>query len=187
MLGPVDAANILCSQAKNVNFVKYDDELSDQQMKQFLRLGDTAMDRGSKKGVSIEDQEALETMENSLRLVGGHFEVAMLWKSDIPWLPNNKQTIKARLQSLKRKLKRDENFHRKYREFMENLFQKGYARRRRWIRWGAPKLKDIQYMVLATSQCVSSPKGRAKFVWRLMRLLCTMEFLLTTSYSMVPT
>ena len=28
-----------------------------------------------------------------------------------------------------RKLKRDENFHRKYREFMENLIQKGYARK----------------------------------------------------------
>ena len=53
----------------------------------------------------------------------------MLWNSDTPWLPNNKQTAEARLQSLKRKLKRDENFHRKYREFMENLIQKGYARK----------------------------------------------------------
>ena len=129
MLGPIDAANILCSQEKNVNFVKYGNELSDQQMKQFLRLGETDMDRGSKKGVSIEDQEALKRVENSLRLADGHFEVGMLWKSDIPWLPNNKQTVEVRLQSLKRKLKRDENFHRKYREFMENLIHKGYARR----------------------------------------------------------
>ena len=29
----------------------------------------------------------------------------------------------------KKKLKRDESFHRKYREFMENLIQKGYARK----------------------------------------------------------
>ena len=50
-------------------------------------------------------------------------------KSDTPWLPNNKQTTEARLQSLKRKLKHDKNFHRKYREFMENLIQKGYARK----------------------------------------------------------
>ena len=53
----------------------------------------------------------------------------MLWKSDTPWRPNSKKTAEARLQSLKRKLKRDENFHRKYREFMENLIQKGYARK----------------------------------------------------------
>ena len=41
MLRPVDAANILCSQAKNVSSVKYGDGRSDQQMKQYLRLEDS--------------------------------------------------------------------------------------------------------------------------------------------------
>ena len=68
-------------------------------------------------------------MEISLRVVGGHHQVGMLWKSDTPWLPNNKHTAEARLLSLKRKLKRDENFHSKCREFMENLIQKGYTRK----------------------------------------------------------
>jgi len=35
----------------------------------------------------------------------------------------------SRQQPLKRKLKRVENFHIKYREFMQNLFQKGYVRK----------------------------------------------------------
>ena len=39
-LGPVNEANSLSSQVVNVNFVKYGDELSDQQMRQFLRLHD---------------------------------------------------------------------------------------------------------------------------------------------------
>ena len=91
VLGPVDAANIMCSQPKNVNFVKYSDELADQQMKQFLRLEDMDMNRRSKKGMSIEDQGALKRMENSVCVVGGHYEVGMLWKSDTPWLPNNNQ------------------------------------------------------------------------------------------------
>ena len=129
VLGPVDAANIMCFQPKNVNFVKYGDELVDHQMKQFLRLEDIDINRSSKKGMSIKDQEALKRVENSVCVVGGHFEVGMLWKSDTPWLPNNNQTAEARLQSLKSKLKRDENFHRKYREFMANLIQKGYARK----------------------------------------------------------
>ena len=60
VLGPVDAANIMCSQPKNVNFVKYGDELADQQMIQFLRLEDMDMNRSSKKGMSIEDQGALK-------------------------------------------------------------------------------------------------------------------------------
>jgi len=53
----------------------------------------------------------------------------MLRKSEFPWLPDNRQMVEARLQSLKGKLKRDENFHQKYRDFMENLVSKGYARK----------------------------------------------------------
>ena len=84
VLGPVDAANIMCSQPKNVNFVKYGDELVDHQMKQFLRLEDIDINRRSKKGMSIKDQEALKRVENSLCVVGGHYEVGMLWNSDTP-------------------------------------------------------------------------------------------------------
>ena len=78
--------------------------------------------------MSVKDQEAKKRMENSVCVVGGHYEVGMLWKSDTPWLPNNRQTAEVRLQFLKKKLKRDENIHRKYREFMESLIQKRYAR-----------------------------------------------------------
>ena len=74
------------------------DELVDHQMKQFLRLEDIDMNRSSKKGMSVKDQEAKKRMENSVCVVGGHYEVGMLWKSDTPWLPNNRQTAEARLQ-----------------------------------------------------------------------------------------
>ena len=113
VLGPVNVANGSSSQVTNVNFVKYGDELSDQQMRQFLRLDDIDMNRSSKKTMSVEDQEALKRMENSVQIVDGHYEIGMLWKSVTPWLPNNKQTAEARLQALKRKLQRDETFHRK--------------------------------------------------------------------------
>ena len=72
-----------------MNFVKYGDELVDHQMKQFLRLEDIDMNRSSKKGMSIKDQEALKRMENLVCVVGRHYEAGMLWKSDTPWLPNN--------------------------------------------------------------------------------------------------
>ena len=61
-----------------MNFVKYGDEFSDQQMKQFLRLEDINMNRSSKKGMSIEHQEALKRMGNSVGVVGGNYEVGML-------------------------------------------------------------------------------------------------------------
>ena len=70
--------------------MKYGDELSDQQMRQFLRLDDIDMNRSSKKAMSVEDQEALKRMENSVRVVDGHYEAGMLWKSATPWLPNKR-------------------------------------------------------------------------------------------------
>ena len=81
----------------NVNFVKYGSELSDQQMEQFLRLEDVDMNKSSKKGMSIEDQESLNKMKNSVRLVNGHYSVGMLWKSEDPYLPENRQMAEARL------------------------------------------------------------------------------------------
>ena len=84
VLGPVNEANSSSSQAVNVNFVKYGDELSDQQMRQFLRLGDIDMNRSSKKAMSVEDQEALKRMENSGQIVDGQYETGMLWKSVTP-------------------------------------------------------------------------------------------------------
>lgn len=51
--GPVDVASSLCLQEVNVNFVKYGSELSDQQIKQFLRLRDIDINKSSKKGLSV--------------------------------------------------------------------------------------------------------------------------------------
>ena len=54
-LRPVNVANSSSSQVVNVDLVKYGDELSDQQMRQFLRLDDIYMNRSSKKAMSMED------------------------------------------------------------------------------------------------------------------------------------
>ncbi|KAK3718241.1 hypothetical protein QZH41_002057 [Actinostola sp. cb2023] len=71
----------------------------------------------------------MKQMESSVRKVDGHYEVGILWKNTEPWLPENRQMAEARLQSLKRKLERNEHLHRKYRDFMNNLVAKGYARK----------------------------------------------------------
>ena len=128
-LVPVDAISSLNSQKVNVSFVKYGSELSDQQVEQFLRLEDIDMNKSSRKGMSVEDRESLNKMKNSVCLVNGHYSVGMLWKNEDPWLPDNRRMAEVRLQSLKRKLKRDDNFHWKYRDFMDNLVSKGYPRK----------------------------------------------------------
>ena len=89
----------------------------------------------------------------------------------------------GRLQSLKRKLKRDENFHKKYRDYMDNLVSKGYARklsaekvnRRSGKTWYLPR------------HGVFHSQKRDKIHFVLMRLLCTTGCRLTTSYTRVLT
>ncbi|KAK3731809.1 hypothetical protein QZH41_007624 [Actinostola sp. cb2023] len=83
----------------------------------------------------------MKQMESSVRKVDGHYEVGMLWKSTEPWLPDNRQMAEARLQSLKRKLERNEHLHRKYRDFMNNLVAKGYARKLTAKEAGKPSKK----------------------------------------------
>ena len=53
----------------------------------------------------------------------------MLWKHENPWLPNNRMTAVARLRSLRRRLSTDEQLCCKYRNFMDDLLTKGYARK----------------------------------------------------------
>ena len=63
-------------------------------------------------------------MENSVCVVGGHYEVEMLWKSD--WLPNNKQKTEARLQSLKKK--KNSSVMRAFTERIESLWRTSYRK-----------------------------------------------------------
>ena len=68
-------------------------------------------------------------MEKSAELRGGHYEIALPWKVFPPDLPNNKIVAEHRLGLLKKRLIRDSELHRKYASFMDNLFEKGHARK----------------------------------------------------------
>ena len=81
------------------------------------------------KTLSQEDKRALHTMEQSVRLCDGHYEVALPWKVFLPNLPNNKMQAEQRLLSLKKRLVRDPELHQKYSAFMEDLLERGYTRR----------------------------------------------------------
>jgi len=129
IMGPLNG-NIRSQVDKvNVNFLKYGNETLDQQMNQFLGLENIDSTSSSRKGMSVQDREALGKLNSSVRLVDGHYEVGMLWKQENPWLPNNRMTAVARLRSLRRRLSTDEQLCCKYRNFMDDLLTKGYARK----------------------------------------------------------
>ena len=49
--------------------------------------------------MTIKDQEAKKRMQNSVCVVGGHYEVGMLWKSDTPWLLGKTTGFKEKTQA----------------------------------------------------------------------------------------
>ena len=68
-------------------------------------------------------------MEGSTKLSNGHYEIALPWKNYPPLLMNNKSQARQRLHPLKKCLHRDPALHKNYRDFMDDLINKGYARK----------------------------------------------------------
>jgi hypothetical protein len=61
--------------------------------------------------MSVEDRKALSIMENSAKLVDGHYQIALPWRNGTPSLPNNKEMVEKRLISLQWPLKRNPVLH----------------------------------------------------------------------------
>ena len=79
--------------------------------------------------LSWEDQKFLRLMEKEVTHEDGHYQLPFPFrKKDQHW-PNNRIQAKMRLQGLKKKFTKDGNFFKDYSNFMEDLFQKGYAER----------------------------------------------------------
>ena len=56
---------------------------------------------------SREDLKAYELTKDSVQLIGGHFQLPLLWRSENVKLPNNHVQAERRLNSLKRRLVKD--------------------------------------------------------------------------------
>ena len=66
-------------------------------------------------------------MEEALKVVDGHFQVALPWRNNPPYLPNNKVVAERRGFLLKKRLLRDDDLLRKYQTTMNDYMEKGYA------------------------------------------------------------
>ena len=104
-----------------------DDEILHRQLEQLWKtdFGDSAI--GIDTLPSTEDNKALDKMEKSLPRVGDHFQVALPWQEELPYLPNNKPKAEQRLQLLKKRLLKDGELLMKYRSTMQEYIVKGHA------------------------------------------------------------
>ncbi|CAH8572859.1 unnamed protein product [Schistosoma guineensis] len=79
-----------------------------------------------RNGYSVEDKKALEIVNSSFRLKGGHFQVGLPWKYDKPRLPNNLELAKRRLECLRKRFMKDNSLLEKYQVVMNKHLSKGY-------------------------------------------------------------
>ena len=74
-----------------------------------------------------EDKLLLSKVDNSMRLVDVHYKMALPFRDENVYLPNNLRLAEQRLKYLKRKIEGDKEFASENKAFMRNLFEKGYA------------------------------------------------------------
>ena len=110
------------------NFVQVDKSL-DKQFQQFFDLEFNDSNLASKASMSLNDQRALETMKETVKIEDGHYEMALPWKTYPPNLQNNRPVADRRLSLLKKRLQREPLVHEKYKDFMNDLLKKDYARK----------------------------------------------------------
>ena len=78
--------------------------------------------------LSRNDRRFLDLMDQKAVKVDGLYELALSLKDEDIRLPNNRAAAMKRLESLRRKIEKDDRFFEEYKNFMEELMEKGYAR-----------------------------------------------------------
>ena len=84
---------------------------------------------GETTDVLYDDQIFLRLMDQETVQVDNHYEVPLPLKSTDVTFSNNKSAAMKRLNSLKKRFIRDKSFHEMYKAFIDDMLQKGYARK----------------------------------------------------------
>ena len=116
------------SKVPTANFIDTSAKLS-KQFEDFCNLEFNDSSYEPQASMSQNDRKALHIMDGSAKLSNAHYEIALPWKNDPPLLMNNKSQARQRLHPLKKRFTRDSALHKKYRDFMDDLINKGYARK----------------------------------------------------------
>lgn len=124
--GPLGRAQ--AADTRTANFIKADVELSEQ-FRKYCNMEFSDSIYSNKSSMSQNDKRALEVMRESAKLKGGHYEIALPWKDDPPLLENNKIVAEHRLRLLKKRLLKDPELLTKYKECIEDLLKRGYAKK----------------------------------------------------------
>lgn len=76
---------------------------------------------------SMEDKAAMKIAEETIRLVDGHFEVALPWRDHLKRCPDSREMAMCRLRGLRKRFQRDPNLFERYTAVIKSNVKKGYA------------------------------------------------------------
>ena len=75
----------------------------------------------------LQEQKALEKLENTVQFVDNHYSVGLLWKENKPTLPYNKSLALSRFHSLEKEFKQHPEIAEKYKNTVNDYISKGHA------------------------------------------------------------
>ena len=129
LVGPTPQDRFADETNVTVSFVQTEDLQLHRQLQRMYESDFVASQDDPYSVTSVEDRKALGKMEGTIAKVEGHYQVALPWRSANPRLPNNKFVAVNRLNHLKKRLEKDPDLQRKYRDKIEEYSEQGYARR----------------------------------------------------------
>lgn len=74
-----------------------------------------------------EDVKFMNVMNNTTKLIGGHYCIDLPFKEENPLLPNNRHVAEQHLQSLKRQFAKNGQFKEQYITFLNDMVTQGHA------------------------------------------------------------
>ena len=134
LMGPImnvqdDLRRLTVNFVRSAEVVEDTQDLLMQQVERFWATETIGVETESKACTSMEDKKGLRTMEQSVKLQDGHYQVALPWREFSPFLPYNRSLAERRLQMLKRRLLQDNELFKNYKGKMEKYLSDGHARR----------------------------------------------------------
>ena len=117
------------SKELSINFLDTNNQILNRQVERFWEIETSGLkETECTKPFSVEDRRAENILQRSTKLVDGHYETELLWKSDSLNCLTTKLWRKKCLRSLKRKLINSPELESKYRKDMEEYIRAGFAR-----------------------------------------------------------
>ena len=105
---------------------KVNDVSITQRLEDMYQL-DFPEENAEKIALSNEDERFLRIMKSSVSKVAGHYQLPLPFRSENPFMPNNRVLALKRLMTTQRKMQKDERYRIDYVNFMNTLLEKGYA------------------------------------------------------------